>query len=130
MIYMKDGNLVSDVDNPNNFIPDVMDDYFLVTRLLYIYYLPNVDMQAHNIAREITKRTLLFRKTVKFSLICSRPQSGLRLKHIKLKKPLIYDLALHYGEKFVKVHECILKELNKTDGQGIVFLHGLPGTGK
>ena len=127
---MENGNLVFDVDNPNNCIPDVMDDYFHVFKQILVYHLPDVEKQAHDIAREINKRTVLVKKTLRFSLICNRRRLGLCLKYVNLSKPLIYDLALHYGEKFVKVHESILKKLNKTDGHGIVLLHGLPGSGK
>ncbi|CAF0843277.1 unnamed protein product [Adineta ricciae] len=130
IIYMKHANLVFDVDNPNNCIPDLMDDYFLVSKQILVYHLPDVEKQAHDVAREITKRIVFLRKTLRLRLICSRPQAGLCLKCIQLRKPLIYDLALHYGEKFVQVHESILKNLNKTDGHGIVLLHGLPGSGK
>ncbi|CAF1024161.1 unnamed protein product [Adineta ricciae] len=130
IIYMKHGKLVFDVDNPNNCVPDFMDDYFHVFKQILVYHLPDVEKQARDVAREITKRTVVLRKTLRFRLICSRPSTGLCLKYIKLSKPLIYDLALHYGEKFVKVHESILKNLNKTDGHGIVLLHGLPGSGK
>ena len=40
------------------------------------------------------------------------------------------DLRLNYGDKFEKVHEVIVKQLNKKKGKGIILLHGEPGTGK
>jgi hypothetical protein len=40
------------------------------------------------------------------------------------------DIALNYGESFVKIHDKILSKLNEDRGKGLVLLHGLPGTGK
>jgi ATP-dependent 26S proteasome regulatory subunit len=40
------------------------------------------------------------------------------------------DLALNYGEEFLKVHNVIIDRLNKPNDKGIILLHGDPGTGK
>jgi energy-coupling factor transporter ATP-binding protein EcfA2 len=40
------------------------------------------------------------------------------------------DIELNYGEDFLKVHETIVKRLNKTNDKGIILFHGDPGTGK
>lgn len=40
------------------------------------------------------------------------------------------DLALNYGEDFIKVHNVIIDRLNKPNDKGIILLHGDPGTGK
>jgi SpoVK/Ycf46/Vps4 family AAA+-type ATPase len=40
------------------------------------------------------------------------------------------DLELNYGTEFLKVHEVILKRLNKPNDKGIILFHGDPGTGK
>lgn len=40
------------------------------------------------------------------------------------------NLELNYGSEFLKVHETILKRLNKPDDTGIILFHGDPGTGK
>jgi len=40
------------------------------------------------------------------------------------------DLALNYGEDFMKVHNLIVKRLNNEGDKGIILLHGDPGTGK
>jgi SpoVK/Ycf46/Vps4 family AAA+-type ATPase len=48
-----------------------------------------------------------------------------------------YDLAsddinieLNYGSEFKRIHEIIVKRLNKENDKGIILLHGDPGTGK
>jgi hypothetical protein len=40
------------------------------------------------------------------------------------------DIELNYGTEFVKVHETIVKRLNKKNDKGIILFHGDPGTGK
>ena len=40
------------------------------------------------------------------------------------------NLELNYGEDFVKVHDVIIKRLNKSNDKGIILLHGDPGTVK
>jgi len=40
------------------------------------------------------------------------------------------NIELNYGTEFLKIHELILKSLNKRNGKGIILLHGDPGTGK
>lgn len=40
------------------------------------------------------------------------------------------NIELNYGSEFSKVHEVIINSLNKTNGKGIILLHGDPGTGK
>ena len=47
-----------------------------------------------------------------------------------MKKPRILDLALHYGDDFPKLHDQLIKALQKKNSTGISFLHGPPGTGK
>ena len=61
-------------------------------------------------------------------MVC-RNQCGYYLDGIRIKKPLITDLALHYGNDFVTTHEKILNNLNKKESKGIVLLHGVPGSG-
>jgi SpoVK/Ycf46/Vps4 family AAA+-type ATPase len=40
------------------------------------------------------------------------------------------NLELNYGKDFLKVHDSIIKRLNKENDKGIILLHGDPGTGK
>ncbi|CAF4605033.1 unnamed protein product [Rotaria sp. Silwood2] len=48
-----------------------------------------------------------------------------------IKKPRIDDLAVSYGgQDFLNVHSKIVTWLNKKDANGLVLLHGAPGSGK
>ncbi|CAF4575813.1 unnamed protein product [Rotaria sp. Silwood1] len=129
MIYFKRAYTISDIQNPNKYPPDFSDDSFLVSQSISIYYLPEHEMKVQNMAKDILKFYVLESKYLKLNMIC-RQFSTYYLKDIQIKKPMIYDLALHYGQNFVHVHEKILKECNKKDGKGIVLLHGIPGCGK
>lgn len=40
------------------------------------------------------------------------------------------NLEINYGENFIKIHDSIVKRLNKNNDKGIILLHGDPGTGK
>ncbi|MBX7242329.1 MAG: ATP-binding protein, partial [Bacteroidia bacterium] len=47
----------------------------------------------------------------------------------EIKKPHL-NLDLNYGSDFIPVHEKIMNALNQKDRQGVVLLHGIPGSGK
>jgi hypothetical protein len=40
------------------------------------------------------------------------------------------NIELNYGSEFTKIHETIVKRLNKENDKGIILFHGDPGTGK
>ena len=130
MIYIKRIYSVSDIENPNKYFPDLLDDYFLVSQSILIYYIPENELKVQNLAQEFLKISVFESKLLKLNLICRHQQAGYYLSDINIKKPIIYDLALHYGDDFVNIHDKILKELNKKEGKGIVLLHGIPGCGK
>ena len=121
---------MSDIQNPNNYSSDALDDYFLVMSSISIYYLPEHDIKVQNMVKDLLKYYVFESKFLKLSMICHHQNSAYDLRDIKIKKPMILDLGLHYGQNFVKIHEKILNECNKKQGKGIVLLHGIPGSGK
>ncbi len=130
MIFLQSVKAMSDIENPNRYSPDLLDDYFFISESIRIYYMPEREIEVQKMANEFSQMSLFETKTLKLNLICRNQQSRYYLNAIKIKKPMIYDLALNYGEKFVRIHGKIMKELNKKEGKGIVLLHGIPGTGK
>ena len=129
MIEVPDAYFNSDVQNPNKFKPDHSDDGFLIVTRLTIYYLPQQDKYVQELARTFAKMSVFSSKSCTLQMVC-RNQHGYYLNGINIKKPLITDLALHYGKDFVPTHEKVIKNLNKKEGKGIVLLHGVPGSGK
>jgi len=105
------------------------DDYFLIASQIKIYYLPEHDSFVQDLSSRFSQMTVFSSKSCTLQMVC-RNQCGYYLNGIKIKKPLITDLALHYGSSFVPTHDKILKNLNKKESKGIVLLHGVPGSGK
>jgi hypothetical protein len=129
MINFTDSELISEVQNPNNLKADHADDYFLITREIKIYYLTQHDSFAQDLSSRFSKMTVFESKSCALQMVC-RNKCGYYLSGIKIKKPLITDLALHYGRNFVSTHDKIIKNLNTKESKGIVLLHGVPGSGK
>jgi hypothetical protein len=129
MINFTDSELISEVQNPNKFKADHSDDYFLTAQEMKIYYLPQHDSFAQDLEDHFSKMTIFSLKSCALQMVC-RNKYGYYLSGIKIKKPLITDLALHYGRNFVSTHDKIIANLNTKESKGIVLLHGVPGSGK
>jgi hypothetical protein len=68
------------------------------------------------------------RKPLEINLIV-KGSYGLGLKSMEIKRTKL-DLHLFYEDDFAEVDDVIIKRLRNKEDKGIVFLHGLPGTGK
>ena len=128
MIEFLDCDLETDINNPNKYPADAGDDHFLQTKNMNIYYLPERDDFVQDLFARFSTVTLFKLKSCTLEMVC-RNEHGYYLSGIRIKKPLITDMALHYGSRFVPVHEKILASLNKKESKGIVLLHGIPGSG-
>jgi hypothetical protein len=129
MIYFNGSELESEVENPNQLKVDYGDNYYLLVQQIKIYYLPEHDSFAQDLSSRFSKMIVFLSKTCRLEMVCKN-DCGYYLSGIKIKKPLITDLALHYGSSFVSIHDKILKNLNEKESKGIVLLHGVPGSGK
>lgn len=129
VVHLKNCSLETDVQNPNKLAADHADEYFLVTKNIEILYLPEHDDLAEELFAQFSTMTVFTPSTCTLQMVC-RNQHGYYLSGIKIKKPLITDMGLHYGPKFVGIHDKIIQNLNQKEGKGIVLLHGVPGSGK
>ena len=68
------------------------------------------------------------RKPLEINLIV-KGSYGLDLRSMEIKRTKL-DLGLFYDDDFAEVDAVIQKRLTTKEDKGIVFLHGLPGTGK
>ena len=68
-------------------------------------------------------------KQNKISLIYRNRSDFLSIKKFIIKK-IELDIETNYNKDFKPIHDTILKKLNDKNANGIVLLHGLPGTGK
>ena len=101
---------------------EVSPDYALIT-----VYHNNTDLLS-SINKKISKYVQDSKVKSKISLVTTT-RAGLGTVEQNIK-PTNIDIALNYGEGFVKIHEKIVSRLNEDKGKGLVLLHGLPGTGK
>ncbi|CAF3085251.1 unnamed protein product [Rotaria socialis] len=129
MISFNGSHLDSEILNKNQLKADYDGKYFLVVSDLKIYHLPEHDSFAQDLADRFSQMTVCSSKSCMLQMVC-RNQCGYYLDGIRVKKPLITDLALHYGNNFLTTHDKILNDLNKKESKGIVLLHGVPGSGK
>lgn len=128
MIHFDDCSLESDLQNPNKLKADHGDDYYLTTSSIKIYYLPEHDAFAQDLFDHFSQMVVFSTQSCHLQMVC-RNDCGYYLRRVKIKKPLITDLALHYGQTFVGIHDRILRNLNEKESKGIVLLHGIPGSG-
>lgn len=101
---------------------EVSPDYALIT-----VYHNNTDLLS-SINKKISKYVQDSKVKSKISLVTTT-RAGLGTVEQNIK-PTNIDIALNYGEGFVKIHEKIVSRLNEDKGKGLVLLHGVPGTGK
>ena len=121
-------DLNADMNNPNKYPADAGDDHFLQTSNIKIHYVPEQDELAQDLFTRFSTMALFKLKSCSLGMVC-RNEHGYYISGIKINKPLITDMALHYGSRFVPVHEKILASLNQKESKGIVLLHGIPGSG-
>jgi hypothetical protein len=68
------------------------------------------------------------RKPLEINMIV-KGSYGLELRSMEIKRTKL-DLSLFYEDDFAEVDTVIQRRLRAKEDKGIVFLHGLPGTGK
>jgi hypothetical protein len=120
-------NLISERDIKHDF-----EIYHEIANEVKILYAPNAKKEAEKLHDEICKECFLKLNAERvLSVVCKEVCNGcFYTTEVKIKKPKITDLKLHYGDEFEKIHQKIIAGLEKKDGSGIVLLHGEPGTGK
>jgi len=96
-------------------------------RIEIIYSLSNGELSKQLNLDEIKKYE---RKKKKSNINLVKSDMGhLDVEEYDLSIPEM-DLELNYGASFKKIHDVIIKRLNKPNDKGIILLHGDPGTGK
>lgn len=64
------------------------------------------------------------------NIVSSLPREGLRLNKYEIKKPLISDLNLYYGDGFEQKHKRFVDLVHQKDRSGLFIFHGITGSGK
>jgi hypothetical protein len=126
----------------NKFIqPDYIPDrHFLIVDEIILFYLPEHEVFVQKLAYDLInddKLSLIEPKIAHLRLIgkrkdrCDGPGAFYLTDYIHIKKPCINNLAVSYGgDDFLNVHKKIVTWLNTKNSNGLVLLHGAPGTGE
>ena len=92
--------------------------------------MPQTIDRARELLQKLSKFKLFAVTEATLQMVCQNAQRGFYTSVIRMKKPHITNLKLHYGDEFPEIHEELLESLQEKDSTGITFLHGPPGTGK
>ncbi|CAF1187591.1 unnamed protein product [Adineta steineri] len=120
----------TNVDNPNNLKSDQEDNVFNCFSVIQIFHIPQKAKEARMLLQQLSKFKLYPVTEATLQMVCHDSQHGFYTSSIRMKKPHITDLKLHYGDDFPDIHEELLETLQEKDSTGITLLHGPPGTGK
>ncbi len=95
-----------------------------------LYFSPETDAALLAQVRQVLCASLHTGQAERQRIQVLRLQNGdLEFSPLPLKLPAL-DLATHYNDDLLPVHEAIVQRLQKPDDKGLVILHGPPGTGK
>jgi hypothetical protein len=125
----------------NSIQPDYIPDrHFLIVDQIILFYLPEHEIFIQKFTYDLINDdtlSLLEPKIADLRLIgkrkdhCNGPGAFYLKDYIHIKKPHINNLAVNYGgEDFLNVHKKIVTWLNTKNSNGLVLLHGAPGSGK
>jgi hypothetical protein len=128
MISFESGSLMGDLESSVK-IDYTVDKLYHVFYCFKIMFLPEKEEFVEKLIKSLESENLKVATEASLQMICKN-QCSLYLTPIKIKKPSITDLKLHYGEEFEKIHNTILTALKGEGSHGLILLHGLPGSGK
>lgn len=126
-IYIQGGTCRDELESAFNILPDVDNKYFCADEV-YILYKKGAWELVEELIPEFLTTNLTVKVASTLNMVC-KETNDYYLYPFEIKKPSI-NLSLNYGEVFVPVHDKILTALSQKDKQGVVLLHGLPGSGK
>jgi hypothetical protein len=106
-----------------------VDKMYNVFRGFQIQFLPDKKEEVEELVELVEKSMMKKISEASLQMIC-KSNGSFYLTPITIKKPLITDIKLHYGEEFEEIHNTILKSLKCEESHGLILLHGLPGSGK
>ena len=119
----------------NEYMTLVLRNQILVHIGLYerveIYFQPTELNLAKAIAALVRNKAKLKKhsKRIHFVVPNDKPDNPFALTEVKNRNPRL-NLMSNYNYSLFRVHQTILSKFNSPNSDGLVLLHGLPGTGK
>lgn len=98
-------------------------------KIQFLYDLSYIKNSIKNVIDELNISTFIREKKRSNINLVKSDMGSLDTEEYDIPIPSI-DIELNYGHDFVKIHELIIKRLNKDKDKGIILLHGDSGTGK
>ncbi len=127
-VSMLDGLIKNELESAENLMPDTANGYFCCVETFLILYTPNKRQEAKALLQKIKPSILKVKVASTLNMVC-KENYDYYLYPFEIKKPNM-NLLQNYGEKFIPVHEKIMNAVKQKDRQGVILLHGIPGSGK
>ena len=109
-------------------LEDDLDGDLINRCFVTILYQESSSAEVLKLCNKMLKYRYKSDKKNRINLICD--QSGLYLKEFPIKDTKL-DIALNYNDDFLPIHKKMVEKLNdKSHSNGLILLHGDPGTGK
>lgn len=128
MILLDEGCLLKGLESLVN-VKYSIDNFHQVFKEIVFLYIPEKEDTINNMLKFLANIQMEKIHEASINIICNGP-TDFYLTEIKIKKPLITDLRINYGDEFIEVHNLITNALKSGETHGLVLLHGLPGSGK
>lgn len=127
-ILILDGHMKNELESSANIPPDNEAGYYVCIEDIFILHTPSQKAAAIAFQEKLKHAILTVKVASTLNMVC-KESYDYYLYPFEIKKPHL-NLDLNYGQDFMPVHEKIMNALNQKDRQGVVLLHGIPGSGK
>lgn len=132
IIVYKQRGVAYDPDEYENSEEEISDEDKFDTKIRISLFSTSLEFPEdlkNKFEKICSTKTELKRKFSEISILCHSTYEGFYLKNVKTINTEV-DLKNNYNDDFTDVSNYIIERLNTQDDKGIVFLHGIPGTGK
>lgn len=126
-VSMQNGEYRNELESPEGYISEDKEGYINAMYYMQIFYTSAAQAKAEELHAALGKFLMRVRVASTLNMVCK--EQDYYLYPFEIKKPNL-NLELNYGEAFMPVHEKILAALSTRDKQGVLLLHGVPGSGK
>jgi hypothetical protein len=79
-----------------------------------VYHIPQTAERVRTLLEQLSKLKLYPVIEATLQMVCHDSQRGFYTSSIRMKKPHIPDLKLHYGDDFEDIHEELIQTLEKS----------------